>query len=89
MKAEEINGRNNMPLSRLFGNFSAALPNLITLTSTVTSTVASVITTINFVNCVPSAEFVNTNATTACARRRRNVPEILVKDGIQNDMPLP
>lgn len=88
MKAEEINARNsNKPLSRLFSNL--AQPFLITLTSTTTSTVASVVTTVNYVNCIPTAEFANTNATTACARRRRNVPEILVTDDIQPAAPLP
>jgi hypothetical protein len=104
-QAEEILPRNNIndtPLGRLFGNILSPISNLITRTSTTTVVAVSTVTSVAYVTCIPLAEFsivappaVNPPtpailATTACARRRRDVSALLGETvDIQPALPLP
>lgn len=81
--------RNNAP-QRLFLNANSIY--LFTTTTTLTSVVTSTATTAAVVKCIPSAQL---SATTACARRRREVlNKLLVGDiddkiEIKPDLPKP
>jgi hypothetical protein len=104
-QAEEILPRNNIndtPLGRLFGNILSPISNLITRTSTTTVVAVSTVTSVAYVTCIPLAEFSTVAAavanpptpailaTTACARRRRDVSALLGETvDIQPALPLP
>ena len=103
-QAEEILPRNNIndtPLGRLFGNILSPLSNLITITSTTTQVVQLTVTSAVYASCIPAAQFSivaaadgkpevpATLATKACARRRRDVSDLLTEVDIQPALPLP
>ncbi|XP_046450841.1 uncharacterized protein LOC124198839 [Daphnia pulex] len=85
-QSAEVIPRNNAP-QRLFLNANSIY--LFTTTTTLTSVVTSTATTAAVVKCIPAAQF---SATTACARRRRDVKnQLLVGDEIEikPDLPKP
>lgn len=95
-QAEEILPRNNIndtPLGRLFGNILSPISNLITRTSTTTVVAVSTVTSAVYVTCIPTTDFSSMGsalATTACARRRRDVSALLGETvDIQPALPLP
>jgi hypothetical protein len=90
-------------LGRLFGNILSPLSNLITITSTTTQVVQLTVTSAVYASCIPATQFsivvaatpsasvpvAATLATKACARRRRDVSDLLTEIDIQPALPLP
>ena len=90
-------------MGRLFGNILSPISNLITRTSTTTEVVQLTVTSAVYASCIPAAQFsivvsattggnspvAETLATKACARRRRDVSDLLTEVDIQPALPLP
>ena len=90
-------------MGRLFGNILSPISNLITRTSTTTQVVQLTVTSAVYASCIPAAQFsivvaattggtlpvAETLATKACARRRRDVSDLLTEVDIQPALPLP
>jgi hypothetical protein len=97
------NNINDTPLGRLFGNILSPISNLITRTSTTTQIAELTVTSAVYASCIPVAQFSTvvaadpaavppvaaTLATTACARRRRDVSDLLAEVDIHPALPLP